>query len=207
LTLHRSPYFWAFLSGIVALALIRPLLRHEPPPPPVLGELPAFSLTDPTGRPFGSADLAGQVWIANFFFTRCPSICPKLMDAAARLDRRLDEAGVEGVRLVSITVDPEWDTPERLRHYAAARRIDPARWTLLTGDAAAIHALVYGGFKTALGPPETDPGGVIDIAHSGKLVLVDWAGRVRGYYDTDELGLDETFHRARHVLAESEEER
>lgn len=203
--MRRHPYLWAFLVGIVSLTLIRPLLRRVPEPPPLLFQLPAYALVDSAGGPFGSADLAGRVYVANFFFTRCVSICPDLTRSMARLGARYDEEGVSDIRLVSISIDPEYDTPERLADYAAAHGIDPRRWTLLTGDTERIRELVSGGFKTALGEAEPRADSLMDIAHSGKLVLVDRAGGIRGYYDSDAEGLDEIFHRSRHVLPQSTE--
>ena len=198
----RSPYLWAFFIGIVTLTLMRPFLRHEPTPPPVLGQLPDFALTDTGGRPFGTADLAGRVYVANFIFTRCTSICPRLTAAMALLQKRYDNEDIAGIRLVSITVDPEYDTPEVLRAYGEARGVDPERWILLSGSRESITDLVVGGFKTGLGELEEGDGGLIEIAHSGKFVLVDGLGRIRGYFDTDEMGLDEIFHRSQHVLGE-----
>jgi len=204
-SLLRSPYVWGFLIGIVTLTAIRPLLRHIPEPPPVLSTLPEFTLADMEGRPYGSRDLAGQVYIANFFFTRCGSICPKLMQAVGRLQAGFAERGIEGIRLVSISVDPENDTPAVLKEYAGSHGIDPKRWTLLTGDKDAVRALVVSGFKTPMDPvPEGGPTPV-EVAHTGKLVLVDAHGRIRGYYDSDDLGLDEVFNRAQHVLRQERE--
>jgi len=201
-SVFRNPFVWAFLAGIVILTLIRPVLRREPSPPPVLGLLPEFRLTATRGEPFGTEELAGQVYVANFFFTRCASICPLLTAAMGRLQQRYDEMGVLGVRLVSITVDPEYDTPERLREYGAQHGVDDRRWTLLTGDPDEIRSLAVGGFRTPLGESETIEG-LIDIAHSGKLILVDGRGGIRGYYESDAKGLDEIYHRSRHVLRES----
>jgi protein SCO1/2 len=199
---YASPYVWAFLAGIVLLTLMRPLLRYEPDPPPVLGQLPEFRLVDDRGRPFGSAELAGQVWVGNLFFTRCRSICPVLTAAMGRLQDRYDEYGIEGIRLVSISVDPLHDTPERLREYAGTWAVDERRWTLLTGEPERIERLAVEGFKSFLGPAAADEQGGFDIAHLGKLVLVDGQGRIRGYYDADPAGLDEVFHRSQHVLRE-----
>lgn len=196
--LHRNPYLWAFLIGCATLTLMRPLLRRVPEPPPVLGQLPPFTLVDQDNRPFGSAELRGQPYVASFFFTRCVSICPKLMQSVATLQERYRTEGVEGIRLVSVSVDPEADTPARLRAYAARMGVDPARWTLLTGDPPTVQKVVEGGFKTAMGPAD-DAGSVLDIAHSGKLVLVDGMGRIRGYYDSDTGGLDEVFYRSQHI--------
>ena len=199
---YRNPFVIAFLAGIVTLTLIRPLLRREPEPPPVLSQLPAFSLTDQEGRAYGSAELTGQVYITSFFFTRCPSICPALMHDVRKLQDGFAERGVEGVRLVSITVDPENDTPAVLKQYGQLLKADFGRWTFLTGPPAEVEALVVGGFKTPMDRAESGPGSAMDIAHTGKIVLVDGSGRIRGYYGTDEMGLDEAFNRAQHVLKE-----
>ena len=199
--LRRNPYVWAFIVGCVTVTLMRPLLRYEPKPPPVLSALPPFSLVDSSGAPFGSTELRGRVWIASFFFTRCPSVCPLLMTRMAELQRRFQSAGIDGVSLVSITVDPTNDTAERLRAAEPGYGVDPARWKLLTGPLERIQELLVSGFHV----PGLDAGGLVDgdTPHTTKVVLVDPSGQVRGYYDTDEQGLDEVFHRAQHVLKEA----
>jgi protein SCO1/2 len=202
--LWQNPFVWAFVVGCVMVTLIRPFLRFEPKPPPVLSELPAFSLVDQDGKPFGNADLRGQVWIASFFFTKCPSVCPLLMQRMAALQNRFQAEHVDGIRLVSLTVDPVNDTPERLRAAAPGYGVDPTRWTLLTGPIERVHDLCVNGFKV----PGFDGTGMIngDIPHTTKVVLVDPHGRIRGYYDTDEQGLDEVFWRAQHVAKEARSE-
>jgi len=197
----RNPFVWAFFAGIIMLTAIRPLMRNVPEPPQLLSRLPAYTLTAQDGRPFGSAELAGRVYVANFIFTRCPSVCPALTARMADLQGLLEAEGVDEVRLVSISVDPDYDTPERLAEYGRAHGADPARWTMLTGELAAIRSLVMEGFRTPLGEPDPD-GNLIDIAHSTRFVLVDGEGGIRGYYDGDAEGVDEVFHRARHVLRE-----
>ncbi len=203
--IHRNPYVWGFLIGIATLTLIRPLLRHVPEPPPVLSQLPDFVLVDMDGRPFGSAELREQVYVANFFFTSCRSICPAIMKGMSRLQGAFAQRGIEGIRLVSISVDPEHDTPEVLREYASGLGLDAARWTLLTGDPEGVRALAVDGFKTPMEPPPAGIAAPIDIAHTGKLVLVDGRGRIRGYYDSDETSLDEVYNRAQHVLRQDRE--
>ena len=199
--LWQNPFVWAFVVGCVMVTLIRPFLRFEPKPPPVLSELPTFSLVDSSGAPFGSAELRGQVWIASFFFTRCPSVCPVLMSRMAALQNRFKDEHVADIRLVSITVDPVRDTPEVLRAAAPKYGVDPARWTLLTGPLERVRDLCVSGFKV----PGLDGTGMLDgdIPHTTKVVLVDPSGRIRGYYDTDDQGLDEVFFRAQHVLKEA----
>jgi protein SCO1/2 len=166
----------------------------------VIGHVPDFTLVDADGHPFGSADLRGQVYIASFFFTSCRSICPAIMKGMARLQDGFEQRGIKGIRLVSISVDPEHDTPDALRAYGLALGVHPDRWTLLTGDPATIRTVVVDGFKTPLAAAPSSPAAPIDIAHTGKVVLVDGAGGIRGYYGTDEMGLDEVFNRAQRVL-------
>jgi protein SCO1/2 len=207
-SIWRSPFLWAALAGLVLIPAIRPWMRFEPDPPPKLFDLPEYRLIGSDGQPFGSDDLAGQVYVANFFFTRCVSICPRLTAAMKRLDRRFEEAGEDRVHLVSISVDPDYDTPVRLADYGESFGIDPGRWTLLTGTGSEVRELVVEGFRTGMGnpvplgqPPGQPPlEDLIDIAHTGRFVLVDGEGAIRGYYEHDEEGLDEIFHRSRHVL-------
>ena len=94
-SVFHNPFVWAFLAGIIILTLIRPMLRRGPDPPPVLGQLPEFRLTESRGVPFGTSDLEGQVYVANFFFTRCVSICPLLTAAMGRLDRLMKKAIIQ----------------------------------------------------------------------------------------------------------------
>lgn len=199
--LWRNPYVVAFVIGCVTVTLLRPLLRHEPLPPPVLSQLPEFSLVDTAGKPFGSTELRGQVWIASFFFTRCPSVCPLLMSRMADLQRHLADKHLDGIRLVSISVDPTRDTPDVLRAAEPRYGVDPRHWTLLTGARDTISELCRTGFHVpGLEVPAAEDG---DIPHTTKVVLVDTQNRIRGYYDTDDEGLDEVFNRAQHVLKEA----
>ncbi len=199
---YRSPFFWSVILGCLTITFMRPFLRHIPEPPPVIGEIPMFSLVAADGRPFGSEDLAGQVYVANFFFTRCTSICPLLIRNTAELQDHFERNGIEDIRLISISVDPEYDRPEVLKAYGKTHGVNPERWTLLTGERDLIRRVVEGGFMTAMGSVEETGPGLVDIAHTGKMVLVDRQGRIRGYYDSDEMGLDEVYHRSQHVANE-----
>jgi protein SCO1 len=196
----RNPFVWAFVVGCALVTLMRPLLRREPPPPPVLRQLPRFELVGSNGKPFGSDELRGHVYVVNFFFTDCTSLCPTLMKGMARLQQRYRDENLDSIRLVSITADPERDTPERLRQAEGEYGVDPARWVLLTGPRDRIRELAVTGFQVALGEPDRNEAGLLDIAHSGKILLVDSAGALRGYYDSDAMGLDEVFWRSKRVL-------
>ncbi len=198
----KHPWWFGIAAAVVFVPAIRPLTRRVPDPPPVFGQLQAFaSLTDQAGQPFSLERMAGRVWVASFIFTSCPSVCRDVTRAMADLQGRYAGAKVP-VELVSFTVDPEIDTPERLTAYGAEHGADFARWHFVTGTEPALRHVIADGFRTHMGDKKPTSEGLVDIAHSTKLVLVDGQGRIRGYYGSDALGVDEVFHRAQHVLAE-----
>ncbi len=196
--LHGRPQ-WVAPAWLISVLLAA---CFGPPPPPVLTVLPSYGLTDSRGEPFGTEQLTGQVYVANFFFTRCTSVCPMLTNSMSRLQHRYRESGIGGVRLVSISVDGAHDTPDQLRAYAERHSIETESWSLLTGPRERVHPLVLEGFLLPLGDPQEDEQGVMDIAHAGRLVLVDRWGQVRGYYDGSTSGLDDLFERSQRVLEE-----
>src|SRR5690606_14449383 len=111
------------LLGAAALFVLPFLQRLSLRAPPPISSLGTWELVDQTGTAFGSADLAGQVWVASFFFARCPSVCPKQQEDFKQILRHVDDLHDKSgqkrpIRLVSFTVDPEDDTPEALRAYA-----------------------------------------------------------------------------------------
>ncbi|HEY0708319.1 MAG TPA: SCO family protein [Polyangia bacterium] len=177
-----------WLWGLLALfGLMMPLatrvLRPAPEPLPVISELPSFSLTDQDGRPFGKAELAGKVWLAGFIFTRCPTICPALTATMARIQHRA--RGIEPqFRLVSISVDPTHDTPQRLTEFAAKHKASPRMWRFLTGPLDEVRTTVVDGLKIAMGDVAAVEGeqDFESIMHGTHFVLVDQQGRIRGYY-------------------------
>lgn len=139
------------------------------------GQLPDFSLTDQRGAPFALSDLQDKVWIADFIFTSCATICPPMTIQMASLQ---DEFVAKDVHFVSFSVDPERDTPEVLYRYAGHYGADSSRWSFLTGQKEAIYRLAQEGFNLAAGHRRSE------ILHSTRFVLVDRAGQVRGYYDS-----------------------
>jgi protein SCO1 len=180
----RRALLWGLLVvtliGVIVAAVQR---MRRPEPPPVLGEVPEFSLVNRDGRAIRRQDLAGKPWIASFIFTRCPASCPMMTSRMARLNRDLGRDASE-LHLVSISVDPEHDTPAVLDRYAKAYEA-PAYWLFLTGNGEQIFRLSKEGFKLgvnaapqASGIPTAEP-----ILHSTRFVLVDAEGRIRGYYD------------------------
>jgi len=115
---------------------------------PRLWEVPDFALIERSGQSVTRADLLGKVWIASIIFTRCAEECPLVSNHMARLQATF--AAEPDVRLVSITVDPAYDTPEVLTHYAQSFAAQPQRWLFLTGDKATIYRLVREGFRLGL---------------------------------------------------------
>ena len=201
--LLRSPFFWAAAAAAITLPLVRPLLRRVPDPPPRVGSLPSFELVDQAGRRFSDEDLAGNVYVVDFFFTTCQSICPRLTRAMKTLQDRFEHNRIP-VRLLSITVDPENDTPEVLAAYAKKYGADTARWTFVTGTEVEVRHLIVEGFKTHMGQKEKIGDNLIDISHAGLFVIVDGESGIRGYYRPDQQGLDEMYHRSQHVLRQME---
>lgn len=156
-------------------------------PGPALGPVPPFSLTERGGRTVTLDDLSGRVWIANFIFTRCGGPCPRTTAAMASLANDLRGEGTDDLRFVSISVDPEYDTPAVLDAYAKSYGADPERWLFLTGDAAAIRSLCHDGFRlgfAAAPPGEAVPGA--EVAHSTRFVAVGRDGRIAGYFDGED---------------------
>jgi len=144
------------------------------------GTVPSFQLTNQNRQPFGSTQLAGKIWIADFVYTTCPGPCPMISSRMSELQKPLEKTDVH---LVSFSVDPEKDTPEVLRGYAEKLQAEPERWDFLTGPKSAIYQLSHDGFKLAVSDG-SDAQGI--PVHSTRMVLVDRHGQIRGYYDAAE---------------------
>lgn len=136
-----------------------------------LGEVPDFALLERNGEPLTKTDLLGKVWIASLIFTRCVAECPLVSGHMAQLqDRFMAE---RDVRLVSITVDPVYDTPEVLTRYAQRFAAQPQRWFFLTGDKPTIYRVVREGFRLGLLDPR-------EAEQSGATVWAQRAQRPSG---------------------------
>jgi len=149
---------------------------------PILGPenhaVPSFRFINQNGDTTGSELLKDKIFVADFFFTRCLGICPKMTSEMKRVQDVF--AGNENLKLVSFTVDPERDSAEVLAGYMEQYGADTAMWTMYTGDKKELYELARSGFYiTAV---EGD-GGEEDFIHSEKLALVDAEKRIRGYYD------------------------
>jgi cytochrome oxidase Cu insertion factor (SCO1/SenC/PrrC family) len=144
------------------------------------GEVPPFELVNQNGAPFGSAQLNGKIWIADFIYTTCPGPCPMISSRMSELQKPLEKTDVH---LVSFTVDPAKDTPEVLLGYAERLQAESGRWDFLTGPQSTIYNLSRNGFKLAASDGSEEAG--IPV-HSTRMVLVDRHGEIRGYYDATE---------------------
>ena len=137
--------------------------------------VPDFSLTDQQGKLLALSDMMGKIWVADFIFTNCPTICPAMTQEMARLQ---SEFVADPVYFVSFSVDPERDTSEVLSRYAAEYGADDRRWHFLTGEKEGIYELAKDGFSLAAGHKGSE------ILHSTRFVLVASDGRIYGRYDS-----------------------
>ena len=163
-------------------------------PLPVLWPVPSYRLVDQDGRTRTPDELKGSVWVADFIFTSCKSVCPVLSAKMVQVQRAIADPRL---RFVSFSVDPDRDTPEALRAYAKRWAPDESRWTLLATTKESLAALSKG-MKTFV-EPQADPDATV---HSAELFLIDGKGQVRSLYATDGAAFDELVPDARRLLAE-----
>ena len=152
---------------------------------PHYGQAPDFTFTERSGKEVKLQDLKGQVWIADFIFTRCQGMCPLLTGRMALLQEKLKD---EKIKLVSFSVDPEYDTPKVLSEYASRFKAEEGKWLFLTGEKRMMWEMMSGGFHLGVeqATPEDLQAGAEPIMHSNRFVLVDQEGSIRGYYDSSE---------------------
>jgi len=195
--LIQKPFVWAIVMGVLfGVPIYRSMTRRITASPAVLGGLPPFTLTDQRGQPFGTRELAGKIWVADFIFTSCQGVCPLLSERMAEVGKRARHLGPD-FHLVSISVDPERDTPARLAEYAARWGANPISWSFLTGPEQAIQATVVEGFKVGAGKEPSQRAAAADggaafweIFHGENLVLVDRQMRIRGYFSPTAEGIN-----------------
>ena len=171
----RSGYL--IIGGLVSIG---GLAGRTPAPLPVIAEVPAFSLLDTSGEPFSNEDLAGGPYVVDLIFTHCAAICPRMTSAMDRLEK--ETRSVEDLQFVSISVDPERDTPEVLDRYAARVGANRERWHFLTGEKPEIWNLASQGLLLPLVEGNRELGDD-EIIHSQYFILVDGEARIRGVYD------------------------
>ena len=137
-----------------------------------------FSLTNQNGKTITQKEVEGHIYVADFFFTTCPTICPIMTDNMLFLQENLSDS--PEVKLLSHTVTPEIDSVAQLKKYAVEKGVDDRRWNLLTGDKKQIYTLARNSYMVV---KTVGDGGPYDMIHTENFVLVDPQGRIRGYYD------------------------
>ncbi len=149
-----------------------------------MDKAPDFSFQDQTGQVFSSGLLKGKVWVADFIFTRCQGQCPMLGQWFKGLQGQWK--GNEDFKLVSFTVDPEYDSVAVLKDYASDFQADSAQWHFLTGPKDQLYPVIQKGFHlTAEKDPSGTPG--FEFIHTTRLILVDGNGMIRGMYDGQDM--------------------
>ena len=175
MTKNKIIFFVAAVSGtlfiIVSIGLFRWEINRQPLP--FYGQVQDFHLIDSSGKEFQLKQLRGKVWAAAFIFSTCGDVCPMMTKHMAALHRSY--ALRNDVAFVSITVNPEYDSPQILNQYAKKYNADANKWHFLTGPREMITELMLNSFK--MGSKEEI------IFHSTKFALVDRNGYIRGYYD------------------------
>jgi protein SCO1 len=196
----RRPVFWLSAALLVVALSLFWLTRSPRPEPPVLGQVPTFSLEDQHGEAFPSEKLEKRIWVANFIFTRCPTICPPFTAKMAQIQRRGRFLG-ERLHLVSFTVDPEHDTPEKLLEYAATHKAAPETWSFLTGPRPELERVIIDGMKVHI-QKGSEPDDLMGIGHGSYFVLVDTKMQIRGYYQHSEpASVDQLLRDARLIAS------
>ena len=163
------------IYGIVAVILLVTFLFKESSTLddlPISGSVPDFEFTDSNGETITLVDMEGKVWVADFIFTTCTMACPIMTGNMNIIHKSFKDDN--NVRIISISVYPEYDTPEVLKEYASRYNANTNRWHFLTGPEESVKNIIKTGFK--IGDYEDI------IFHSEKFALVDVRGNIRGYY-------------------------
>ncbi len=178
--IDKSTLIWVAL-GIIIVGVagfnLWAVLGKKPVPTSQLAPAPVpdFTLINQLGQPLGLEELIGKIWVADFIFTHCPTICPMMTQEMARLQSEFVD---KPIYFVSFSVDAERDSPEVLSRYAAQYGADARRWYFLTGERERIYELAKKGFKLAAGHRGSE------ILHSTRFVLVGRDGNIYGRYDS-----------------------
>ena len=145
-----------------------------------------FRLLNQNGKVITQRDYEDHIYVADFFFTTCPSICPIMTDNMGSIQQQL--LNDDKVKLLSFSVTPQIDSVPQLKKYALEKGVNDAKWNLLTGDKKEIYTLAR---KSYFVVKEDGDGGPHDMIHTENFVLVDPDKRIRGYYDgTDKAAME-----------------
>ncbi len=194
--------FWVVLPVVALLSLLG---CQAQPKLEAFGAAPEFQLTDQSGGAFSSHSLAGRVTLLDFVYTHCTDACPLLSATFQQAQRKLADEKLLGSRviLVSLSVDPQHDTPAVLAEYGQQFKADPNGWKLLSGDWDQVYDALTG-FKVAtrLPRPAVDaptPGGS-ELTHTTRIVLIDPQQQVRAYLEGQDASAEDLVNAAKRVL-------
>ena len=176
---------------------------------PVRRKIPPFELNDQDGGKVSLDTLRGKIWVGTFMFTTCRNACPAMAAELLRFQNTIrNESALEGrLRLVSFTLDPGNDTPQRLAEYSKQQGIDSRIWSFLRGERQDIARLCEEGFGLSAGGGREPAGPALGVPHSDRFVLVDGGGAIRGYYRPSAVAgdLEKLIEAARLLLEEDRE--
>jgi len=183
--MKKANYSYIGISFIILLfgiwVIPKIVAKFSEPDLAVIGEVPAFSFTNQNGKTITNQNYKGKVYIVEFFFTTCPSICPIMNKNMVKIQ---DEFfGNPNLAIASFSIDPTHDTPEVLKAYAESYKITNPNWNMLTGDKDAIYKLANEGFNLYVGENSEVEGG---FEHSGFFALIDQEGNIRSRKDKNE---------------------
>ncbi|MGS0525531.1 SCO family protein [Zobellia nedashkovskayae] len=160
-----------------------------------------FSLTNQNGETITQANYANKIYIADFFFTTCPTICPIMTKNMASIQERIKD--FDDVMLLSHSVTPEIDSVAQLKKYAVEKGVDDSKWNLVTGDKKQIYELAR---KSYLAVKDDGDGGPFDMIHTENFILVDKKKRIRGFYDgTNEEEIEKLMGDLKILMASNKE--
>jgi protein SCO1/2 len=196
MTNNTSPkvrlFAWTLL-GLVLAAVAGLFLRAQLQKSslPRLSQVQPFQLTNQTGQAVTARDLVGKVWVGDIIFTRCGGPCPKMTEEMSKLQKLI--LPDPSLRFVTLTTDPEYDTPPILKAYGEKFGADFSRWIFLTGPKAGIKTLAVDSWKlAAFEKDKAERENENDLfIHSTMFVLIDKAGAMRGVYESLESGFEE----------------
>ena len=195
-------FAWVLVGLVLAVAIAA---CQPAPPMDVFGRAPDFTLTDQSGATFSTDELAGRVTLLDFIYTHCTDACPLLSATYQQTMRKLEDEKLLGskVMLVSLSVDPQHDSPSVLAEYGQQFKADPSTWKFLTGDWDDVYDVVTG-LKVAARPPRPAadapaPGGT-ELTHSTRIVLIDPQLQVRAYLEGQDASADDLVKAVKRVL-------
>jgi cytochrome oxidase Cu insertion factor (SCO1/SenC/PrrC family) len=186
---------FSFLFGLLGLPLLIWCVQtlHNPPLAlTVIGPVAPFTLTNQDAKIITLADFTNRVWVADIVFTRCAGPCPRLTQQMRQIQDSLPKTS--SAKLVTLTTDPEFDSPTVLKKYAERIGADSNRWTFLTGAKGEIAALAGGSLKMSAQPvkPAEQQNAADLFIHTTLFVIVDKHAQLRGFFETGGDGVDWT---------------